>query len=219
MFLSECTVGIYLLYSTCKQPVLRDHLLPFAIRFQFHMRHIPASWARTVHWGMANRDWQNRYVLYLNFKRHVGDTDPSSSVLVEFSYIYMYIHSVDHFEVCWFWDYHWSVSGMPKSTIVDNILNSLPCTFMFIWFIWMIPSRLKTVSIQPPWPFLYKTLCKGRFPWHIARRLGYCNGPAAVSHCQGTFQRQATWHVRCQGSHEHQVAWWAVTLECKYLTM
>lgn len=90
MFLSECTVGIYLLYSTCKQPVLRDHLLPLAIRFQFHMRHIPASWARTVHWGMANRDWQNRYVLYLNFKRHVWDTDPSSSVLVEFSYIYIY---------------------------------------------------------------------------------------------------------------------------------
>lgn len=25
--------------------------------------------SRTVHWGMANRDWQNRYVLYLNFKR------------------------------------------------------------------------------------------------------------------------------------------------------
>ena len=74
-------------YSTCKQPVLRDHLLPLAMRFQFHVRHIPASWARTVHWGMANRDWQNRYVLYLNFKRHVGDTDPSSSVLVQFSYI------------------------------------------------------------------------------------------------------------------------------------
>lgn len=32
--------------------------------------------SRTVHWGMANRDWQSRYVLYLNFKR--GDFQGTS---------------------------------------------------------------------------------------------------------------------------------------------
>lgn len=38
--------------------------------------------SRTVHWGMANRDWQSRYVLYLNFKR--GDfqgTSPDAGAL------------------------------------------------------------------------------------------------------------------------------------------
>lgn len=224
MFLSECTVGIYLLYSTVHVNSLYSEIICFPSQCDSNFMCVIS-----LHPGLGRsigawRIGTGRTATFCTWtlRGMSGIQTPAAPSLFN--------------SVIFGWPF-WGLLILRLSLVHEwntqikyYWQHSLLCTFVFKWFIWMILSRLKTVSIQPPWPFLYKTLCiypasrvvpdsKGRFPWHIARRLGYCNGPAAVSHCQGTFQRQATWHVRCQGIHEHQVAWWAVTLECKYLTM
>lgn len=140
---------------------------------------------------MANRDWQNRYVLYLNFKRHVRDTDPSSSVLVEFSCIRLTILRFADSEI---------IIGQWMTYPNQILWTTFSTMYIYVYMIYMndtiktqdcLYTASLTVPVQNPVHISCKQSCPGQqgaisvahrpTPWLLQRPSGGVALPGNVS--------------------------------------